>query len=100
MKTLPQGFSKGNIIAILEIGKTYETTIDERSIPEFERSVVAYGSDSGRIVTESKRAAYLKQPIRQKGEAGVFKVKIDPEMIPDGWTVPSTTNTRVFEISR
>lgn len=99
LKTLPKGFSKGNIVAILEIGKTYETTTAKRSVPEFERSVVAYGSDSGRIVTEIKRAAYLKQPVRQKGEAGVFKVKIDPDMIPDGWTVPSTTDTRVFEIS-
>ena len=99
LKTLPEGFSKGNIVAILEIGKTYETTTAERSVPEFERSVVAYGSDSGRIVTEIKRVAYLEQPIRQQGEAGVFTVKIDPGMIPDGWTVPSAPNTRVFEIS-
>lgn len=100
LKTLPKGFSKGNIVAIVELGKTYETTIAERSVPEFERKVVAYGSDSGRIVTEIKRVAYLKQPIRQRGEAGVFNVKIDPDMIPDGWTVPSATkDTRIFEIT-
>ena len=99
LKTLQKGFSKGNIVAILEIGKTYETTTAERSVPEFERKVVAYGADSGRIVTEIKRVAYLKKPIKQKGEAGVFKVKIDPDMIPDGWTEPSATDTRVFEIS-
>ena len=100
LKTLPKGFSKGNIVAILEIGKTYETTVAERSVSEFERKVVAYGSDSGRIVTEIKRVAYLKKPIRQRGESGVFKVKIDPDMIPDGWSVPSvTTDTRLFEIS-
>jgi len=99
LKSLPEGFSKGNIVAILELGKTYETTIAERSIPEFERKVVAYGSDSGRFVTEIKRAEYLKQPIRQKGESGVFKVKIDPDMIPDGWSIPSEANdTRIFEI--
>jgi magnesium-dependent phosphatase 1 len=100
LKFLPKGFSKGNIVAILEIGKTYETTTAERSDPEFERKVVAYGSDSGRIVTEIKRVSYLKQPIRQSGESGVFSVKVDPDMIPDGWTVPSATmDTRVFEIS-
>lgn len=100
LKFLPKGFSKGNIVAILEIGKTYETTTAERSDPEFERKVVAYGSDSGRIVTEIKRVSYLKQPIRQSGESGVFSVKVDPDMIPDGWTVPSTTmDTRVFEIT-
>jgi len=74
LKTMPRGFSKGNIVAIVEIGKTYETTISERSVPDFERKVVAYGSDSGRIVTEIRRVAYLKRPIRQSGEAGVFNV--------------------------
>ncbi len=98
LKSLPQGFSKGNIVAILEVGKTYERTTAERSHPEFERSVVAYGPDSGRIVTEIKRVAYLKKPVRQKGEAGVFKVKIDPDVIPDGWTVPTNSN-KVFELT-
>ena len=99
LKTLPSDFSKGNIVAILEIGKTYETTTSQRSVPDFERKVVAYGSDSGRIVTEIKRVAYLKQPIKYKGESGVFKVKIDPSMVPEGWSVPSTADTRVFEIT-
>jgi len=98
LKSLPEGFSKGNIIAILELGKTYERTTAERSQPEFERSVVAYGPDSGRLVTEIKRVAYLKKPVRQKGEAGVFKVKIDPDVIPDGWTIPTNSN-KVFEIT-
>jgi len=100
LKTLPKGFSKGNIVAILEIGKTYEATMAERSVPEFERNVMAYGSDSGRIVTEIKRVAYLKQPIRQRGESGVFTVKVDPDIIPDGWTVLSATmDSKVFEIT-
>jgi len=90
LKSLPIGFSNGNIVAILEIGKTYESTEFKRSDPEFERKVVAYGCDSGRIVTEIKRAAYLKKPITQKGQAGIFKVKIDPDVIPDGWSIPST----------
>jgi len=100
LKSLPEGFTKGNIVAIIKIGKTYETTMAERSISEFERKVVAYGSDSGRMVTEIKRVAYLKQPMRQIGESGVFKVKVNPDIIPDGWTVPSATvDSRVFEIT-
>lgn len=98
LKSLPKGYSKGNIVAILEIGKTYERTTTERSAPEFERNVVAYGPDSGRIVTEIKRVAYLKKPVKQQGEAGVFKVKIDPDVIPDGWRIPSNSN-KVFEIN-
>ena len=89
LKTMPQGYGRGNAVAIVELGKTYETTIEERSDPEFQRNVAAYGADSGKIVTEIKRVAYLKKPVKMAGQGGVFKVQIDPEMIPDGWRVPS-----------
>jgi magnesium-dependent phosphatase 1 len=89
LKKLPQGFGRGNAVAIVELGRTYETTTEERSEPEFQRNVAAFGADSGRIVTEIKRAAYLKKPVRLSGQGGVFKVQIDPEVIPDGWRVPS-----------
>ena len=89
LKKLPNSYGRGNAVAIVELGKTYETTVVERSEPEFQRKVAAYGADSGRMVTEIKRAAYLKKPIKVSGQGGVFKVKIDPQMIPDGWTVPS-----------
>ena len=54
LKSLPQGYGRGSIIAILELGKTYETTLEERCDPEFQRNVGAYGADSGRLVTEIK----------------------------------------------
>jgi magnesium-dependent phosphatase 1 len=89
LKTMPQGFGKGHAVAILEIGKTYETTTKKRCDPDFQRNVAAFGEDSGRIVTEIRRVAYLKKPVRVQGEPGVFKVSIDPDVIPDGWSVPS-----------
>lgn len=89
LKKLPPGFGRGNAVAIVEIGKTYETTLEERSDPEFQRNVGAYGADSGKMVTEIKRAAYLKKPVKVQGAGGVFKVQIDPDVIPDGWRVPS-----------
>jgi hypothetical protein len=46
LKSLPPGFGKGMAVAILEIGKTYETTVQERSDAEFQRNVAAYGKDS------------------------------------------------------
>lgn len=90
LKSLPDGFSRGTVVAILEIGKTYETTTAERSGAEFERNVVARGSDSGKFVTEIRRVAYLKKPIRVQGARGVFKIRIDPDLIPDDgdWKVP------------
>ena len=72
----------------MELGKTYETTIEERSVPSFERKVAAYGADSGRMVTEIRRAAWLKSPVTVSGKGGVFKVDIDPDVIPEGWIIP------------
>jgi hypothetical protein len=88
LKYLPQGYGRGNAVAIVELGKTYETSLEERCDPDFQRRVAAYGADSGRVVTEIKRVSYLKEPIKMPGQGGVFKVQIDPEVIPDRWSVP------------
>jgi hypothetical protein len=97
LKSLPPkgGYVKGYAVAIVEVGRTYETTLEERSDPDFQRRVAAYGADSGRMATEIKRAAYLKKPIKLSGQAGVFKVVIDPEVLPDGWFVPSNDAPRL-----
>jgi magnesium-dependent phosphatase 1 len=90
LKRLPKGFSRGMIVAVLEIGKTYETTAEERSAPLFEQRAVARGKESGKFVTEIRRVAYLKEPLKQKGAGGVFKVRVPPDVLPDGeWYIPS-----------
>lgn len=85
LKSLPQGFGKGMAVAVVEIGKTYETTVGERSDPEFQRNVAAFGNDSGRMVTEIKRVEYLKKPVRVSGQGGVFKVDVDKDVLPDSF---------------
>lgn len=85
LKSLPPGFGKGMAVAILEIGKTYETTVEERSDPDFQRKVGAFGEDSGKMVTEIKRIQYLKRGVKVSGKGGVFKVKIDRSVLPDDW---------------
>ena len=92
LKSLPSIFGKGSVVAILELGRTFETTIEERSDPEFERRVASYGADSGRLATEIKRVAYLKKPVKLPGQPGVFKVRIDKDIIPDGWENAFETN--------
>ena len=96
LKQLPQGFGKGNIVAALELGKTFLTTLEERSRPDHEEKVVAYGSDSGQYATEIVKVAYLKRPIPMKGQAGLFKVHIPIDALPDGWRLveSQTTNSR------
>ncbi len=85
LKSLPPGFGKGMAVAIVEIGKTYETTLEERCDPEFQRSVGAFGADSGMRATEIKRVSYLKQGVRISGSGGVFKASVNKNAIPDGW---------------
>lgn len=92
LKSLPAGFGKGNIVAILELGRTFETTLAERSDPRFERRVAAFGADSGQLATEIKRVQYLKQPVKMPGQHGVFKVRVENEVIPDGWDTDFNTD--------
>ena len=94
LKSLPAGFGKGMVVAIVELGKTYETTVQERSDPAVQRQVVAYGKDSGKMVTEIRRVAYLKRPIPVPGQAGVFTLDIDSTLLPDGWTTTSVSENK------
>jgi len=96
LKQMPIGFGKGNIVAILELGRTYLTTLEERSQPDHENKVTAYGCDSGQYATEIQKVSYLKRPIPMKGQAGLFKVRIPKDAIPDGWssTAPQSEMNR------
>lgn len=85
LKSLPPGYTKGMAVAIVELGKTYETTLEERCNPDFQRAVAAFGEDSGMRVTEIKRVEYLKRGVKVSGQGGVFKAKVDRDLIPDGW---------------
>jgi len=85
LKSLPPGFTKGMAVAIVELGKTYETTLEERCDPDFQRSVGAFGADSGMRATEIKRVEYLKRGVKVSGQGGVFKASIDKDVIPNGW---------------
>lgn len=89
LKSLPKGFSKGSVVAILELGRTYESTVQERSTPEVQRRVTAFGADSGKMVTEIKRVAYLKRPVKISGKGGVFKATIPSSVLPNGWQLSS-----------
>ena len=95
LKSLPTKFNKGMIVAILEIGETYDTTVEERSTVEMQRSICAYGADSGRRLTEIKRVSYLKKPIPMKPTGGVFKVQLPKDVLPDDWELDSSSTTNM-----
>jgi len=85
LKSMPSGFGKGMAVAIVEVGETFETTVEQRSDPEMQRRIGAYGTDSGMRCTEIRRVEYLQKPVRVKAQGGVFKVNVDRDVIPDGW---------------
>lgn len=85
LKSLPKGYTKGMAVAIVELGKTFETTLEQRCDPDFQRAVAAFGQDSGMRATEIKRVEYLKRGVKVRGQGGVFKAKIGRDVIPDGW---------------
>ena len=84
-KSLPPGFVKGMAVAIVELGKTYETTLEERCDEDFQRKVGAFGRDIDWMITEIKRVEYLKRVFKVLGRGGVFKVIIDPSAVFDDW---------------
>lgn len=94
LKSLPNGFTKGNAIAIVELGKTYETTLQQRCDNNFQRKVCAYGNDSGKIVTEIKNVQYLNYPISFRGQRGVFTTSIPKDAIPKNWILSSQYTTK------
>lgn len=85
LKSLPRGFTKGMAVAIVELGKTFETTLEQRCDPDFQRAVAAFGADSGMRATEIKRVEYLKKGVKVSGKGGVFKARVERSVIPDGW---------------
>ena len=95
LKSLPKNFNKGMIVAILEIGETYDTTVEQRSTVEMQSSICAYGTDSGRRLTEIKRVSYLKKPIPMKPTGGIFKVQLPRDVLPDDWELDASSTTNM-----
>lgn len=95
LKSLPPGFSKGMVVALVEIGKTFETSLEQRCDPDFQRAVAAFGHDSGMRATEIRRVQYLKRGVPISAQGGVFKVSIDKDVLPDGWLDDDDTKRSV-----
>jgi len=98
LKSLPPGYTKGMAVAIVELGKTYETTLEQRCDPDFQRAVAAFGQDSGMRATQIKRVEYLKRGVKVSGRGGVFKAKVDRDTIPDGWLDDDDDGTKAEKV--
>ena len=88
---LPDGLSRGSVVAILELGPTRLAPLEERSTDAVQRACCAYGGDMGKYLTTVVRAEWLAQPIKMRGFPGLKEVTVPRVAIPDGWEVPSKT---------
>lgn len=80
---LPAAFSRGSVVAVLEMGGTvYEESLAARSSPAIQRRACATGADMGRYLTEVKSAQWLTRPIPMRGKPGVFDVEVPESVLP------------------
>jgi hypothetical protein len=80
---LPEGFSKGSILGVLTVGKTWKATDQERMGGDLQRRVLAPYEGLGKVCTEIVEAQWLKRPIRTRGNPGVYKADIPIDCLPE-----------------
>ena len=82
LTSLPLGFHRGHIVAILEIGETFLLEEELRRAPDVELRAVATAEAMGRYLTKVKSATWLRAPgIPIRGQPGVFNVEIPFDML-------------------
>lgn len=82
---LGAGFSKGHVVALLEIGDT-ELLQEQhlREAPEVELGAVATGAAMGRYLTTVKSATWLTPPgLEMRGFPGVARIRLPTSLIPE-----------------
>jgi len=81
--SLPEGFSRGSVVALLDIGETVMVEdAATRSTPEVEAGAVATGKAMGRYLTTIERAVWLRAPgFPIRGKPAVFEVDLPVDLL-------------------
>jgi magnesium-dependent phosphatase 1 len=79
---LPDGFSKGSVIGVLTVGKTWKATDRERKGKDLQRRVLAPYEAVGKACTEIIDADWLERPVKARGNPGVYKTDIPKDCLP------------------
>ena len=88
LTSLPQGFARGQLVAILELGATELLDREARCAHDVEHGACAYGDDMGRYVTQVVRAEWLRKPVPMRGRPGLFQAEVPETALPEGWEGP------------
>jgi cold shock CspA family protein len=96
LTSLPSSsFTRGMVVALLELGETRLADVDARSAVNIENAACAYGKDMGRYLTEVRRATWLEDPIAMPGQAGLFDVSIPKAALPECWSIDAEVGATV-----
>ena len=83
LMALPDGFKKGSIVGIVELGRTWETTQGERRREAMQRNVVAPSEDIGVWCTIITSAKWFERPLPATGgKPGIYNAKIPKDLVP------------------
>lgn len=84
LTSLPPGFSKGHVVAILEIGETELMEAQgDREAAAIELGAVATGAAMGRYLTTVRSAHWLAPPgLQMKGFPGVSTIQLPVDLLP------------------
>ena len=83
---LPQGFSRGQIVALVTLGETRLVEPEAaRCTPEIERRCCATGGAMGRYLTDVVSAEWLRRPVPMRGRPGLWDVAVPKDALPEGW---------------
>lgn len=82
LDNLPPGYERGCLIGVITIGKTWNAKDRELNSKDLQDSVIAPASGIGKFCTEILEAQWLNEPIRMRGNPGIFTVEIPKDAIP------------------
>jgi magnesium-dependent phosphatase 1 len=76
-------FDRGCVIGVVTIGKTWMANEKELNSKDLQQKVLAPASGIGKFCTEIVEAHWLNEPIRMRGNPGVFTVEIPKKAVPE-----------------
>jgi hypothetical protein len=78
---LPKGFSRGAIIGVVTVGKTWRPSDGERRGKDLQNRVLAPYDGVGKFCTEITDARWLERPIKTRGNPGVYSTQIPKSVL-------------------
>lgn len=89
----PPGFARGQVLGLVELGPTHIYTEAETKKDSVQRQVTAEAV--GKFATPVKRAWWLQRPLPEKGQPGVWPVRIPLDLLPPDLEVPAAVAATV-----